>query len=224
MIFQQLFSMNFGGIPSWIIVEIPLLLKGGVAGHFPCMNENCERGKRSYLKSVVQLWLINVMARVVPWASEFFFSALSSSTSLIWLEISRILVIQWVCPFTSRFFSLHFDQQLLAAHQFLGLASWDTRHRKAFASIGHSRCFYVICPVFFVISHGLKKKAPMTISNQLVASILPKRQNQFGVWKDWRITWHPLSECQKPSVMGPLIRVLKLNYLIFGGSNNANVR
>lgn len=165
MIFQQLFSMNFGGIPSWIIVEIPLLLKGGVAGHFPCMNENCERGKRSYLKSVVQLWLINVMARVVRWASEIL-GALSSSTSLIWLGISRILVIQWVCPFTSRFFSLHFDQQLLAAHQFLGLASWDTRHRKAFASIGHSRWFYVICPVFFVISHGLKKKIPITILTQ----------------------------------------------------------
>lgn len=164
MIFQQLFSMNFGGIPSWIIVEIPLLLKGGVAGHFPCMNENCERGKRSYLKSVVQLWLINVMARVVRWASEIL-GALSSSTSLIWLGISRILVIQWVCPFTSRFFSLHFDQQLLAAHQFLGLASWDTRHRKAFASATADGSMSFV-RFFFVISHGLKKKIPITILTQ----------------------------------------------------------
>lgn len=222
MIFQQLFSMNFGGIPSWIIVEIPLLLKGGVAGHFPCMNENCERGKRSYLKSVVQLWLINVMARVVRWASEIL-GALSSSTSLIWLGISRILVIQWVCPFTSRFFSLHFE--VLAARSTSGPWPSKLRHKTSKGlCLGHSRWFYVICPVFFCDFSWPKKKDSHNYFDPTLASILPKRQNQFGVWKDWRTTQHPLSECQKPSVMGPLIRVLKLNYLIFGGSNNANVR
>jgi len=96
---------------------------------------------------------------------RIFFSALSSSTSLIWLGISRILVIQWVCPFTSRFFSLHFDQQLLAAHQFLGLASWDTRHRKAFASATADGSMSFV-RFFFVISHGLKKKIPITILTQ----------------------------------------------------------
>ena len=135
MIFQQLFSMNFGGIPSWIIVEIPLLLKGAVAGHFPCMNENCERGKRSYLKSVVQLWFFSMWWLGLYVEPPKFFSVHCQAQQAwfdwesveSWWSSKCVPSLRGFSPFTSRYL-------LLAAHQSLGLASWDTRHRKAFAS------------------------------------------------------------------------------------------